>query len=356
MKAKERLTYKAAGVDTAKADEFVNKAIKMMKRTHDPRVLDNPWGFAGLFALNYPGQLFTKHYRRPVLVGCTDGVGTKLKIAFMMDKHDTVGIDLVAMSINDLIVQGAEPLFFLDYIATGKVDKETLLALLKGIVKGCREADCALLGGETAEMPGFYKRGEYEMAGFALGITDQDKIITGRNIKPGDLVVGLASNGLHSNGYSLVRKVFLEKARIKVTQYIKKLGSTLGEELLKPTRIYARPIKEILRRYRVKKAIKGIAHITGGGMPGNIPRILPPRTAVEIETKTWKIPPVFKMLQKQGNITTSEMYRVFNMGIGMIIIVDSYFVNAIIKQLRNIGERPYVIGKVTRGNREVKII
>lgn len=352
---KEELTYQKAGVDTARKDRFIDQVIQLMRRTYDPRVIDHPWGFAGLFALTGQDHLFARHYKKPILVGCTDGVGTKLKIAFMMDKHDTVGIDLVAMSINDLIVQGAEPLFFLDYIAIGKVNDRILLELVKGIVRGCELAGCALLGGETAEMPGFYRENEYEMAGFAVGITEQNKIITGKTIKPGDLVIGLASNGLHSNGYSLVRKIFFEKHKMTVDKHMPELGTTLGEELLKPTRIYAKALKEILSVYHRKKAIKGIVHITGGGLLENIPRVLPRETAVEVRANSWTIPPVFKLVQSAGNVPDQEMYRVFNMGIGLVLIADAYFVNAIIQRLENLGENVYLIGKVTKGEREVKI-
>lgn len=352
---KEVLTYKSAGVDTARKDGFIDRIIRLMRRTYDPRVIDHPWGFAGLFALTGQHQLFTRHYKKPVLVGCTDGVGTKLKIAFMMDKHDTVGIDLVAMSINDLMVQGAEPLFFLDYIAMDKVNERILLELVKGIVRGCELAGCALLGGETAEMPGFHKENEYEIAGFAVGITEQNRIISGRTIRPGDLVIGLGSDGLHSNGYSLVRKIFFDKHKMTVAKHMPELGTTLGEELLKPTRIYAKPIKEILSAYRRKKAIKGIVHITGGGLLENIPRILPQQTAVEIRANSWPVPVIFKLIRKMGNVPNQEMYRVFNMGLGLILIADPYFVDAIMHRLDDSGEKAYLIGKVTRGEQEVRI-
>ncbi|MCK5578705.1 MAG: phosphoribosylformylglycinamidine cyclo-ligase [Planctomycetes bacterium] len=350
-----KLTYKDAGVDIDRKEKFTSGIVKLMRRTYDPRVLDNPKGFAGLFALNPRGQLFRKNYKRPVLVGCTDGVGTKLKIAFMMDKHDTIGIDLVAMSVNDLIVQGAEPLFFLDYIAIGQINDEILHQLMKGIVAGCTQARCALLGGETAEMPDFYKKNEYELAGFAVGLVEKNRIINGQKVRPGDIVLGLASNGLHSNGYSLVRKVFFQKAKKKVTDRIPDFGRTLGEELLEPTRIYAQPMKDLLNRYRTKKVIKGIAHITGGGFLENIPRVLPRSTSVVIEENTWPVPPIFSVTQQTGNVPLKEMYRVFNMGIGLVLIVDPYYVNAIIKKLKKSGEEAYVIGRVTKGQRQVSI-
>lgn len=352
---KSSLTYKDAGVDITGKDKFLDKVTRMMRRTYDPRVIELPRGFSGLFSLAYKDQLFGRRYKSPVLVSCTDGVGTKLKIAFMMDKHDTVGIDLVAMSVNDLIVQGAEPLFFLDYIAAGKLAEPILLDIIKGVVAGCQTVGCALLGGETAEMPGFYPPGEYELAGFATGIVEKRRIITGQNIRPGDFIVGLASNGLHSNGYSLVRKVFFDKAKMKVSNHLDELGITLGEELLRPTRIYARAIKELLTHYRRKNAIKGMANITGGGMLGNITRILPPGTAAEIVKGKWTIPPIFDIIQKLGNVVENEMYRVFNMGIGMVIIVDPYFVSATVRRLENIGEQAYVIGQIKKGERGVRI-
>ncbi|MBI4712577.1 MAG: phosphoribosylformylglycinamidine cyclo-ligase [Planctomycetes bacterium] len=352
---KLQLSYKDAGVDTARKDVVIDEIIRLMKRTYDPRVIDLPWGFGGLFALSSPGKLFAKHYKSPVLVSCTDGVGTKLKIAFMLNKHDTVGIDLVAMSINDLIVQGAEPLFFLDYISIGKVNENVLIDLVKGIVTGCEQAGCALLGGETAEMPDFYPAGEYDMAGFAVGVVEKSRIITGKNIRPGDMVIGLASSGLHSNGYSLARKVFFDKAKMRPNQHIPEFAASLGEELLKPTRIYSKPIKDVLVHYRVKRAVKGIANITGGGMIENIPRILPANVSIEIETGSWQRPPVFTLIQKLGNVSNDEMYRVFNMGIGLVVVVDPFYTGAVIQRLKSAGETPYLIGRVKRGNKEVVI-
>lgn len=352
---KEKLTYKDAGVDTTTKDGVIDRIIKMMRRTYDPRVIEHPWGFSGLFSLSSKYQLFKKNYKNPVLVGCTDGVGTKLKIAVMMNKHDTVGIDLVAMSINDLIVNGAEPLFFLDYIAVGKVNDAIIVDLVKGVVRGCEQSGCALLGGETAEMPGFYPPGEYDMAGFAVGLIEKNRIITGKNIRVGDIVIGLASSGLHSNGYSMARKVFFDKARMKVNDRLDELDTTVGEELLKPTRIYAKAVHDLLCSYRVKNAIKGIAHITGGGILENVPRILPSGLSIELEKNKWDIPPVFSVLKKLGNIADDEMYRVFNMGIGLVIVVDPYFVNAVLKRLEKSGEKSFIIGMVKRGEREVII-
>jgi phosphoribosylformylglycinamidine cyclo-ligase len=361
------LTYKSSGVDTAKKDGVIDEIIRLSRKTYDPRVIDHPWGFAGLFSLfpkigvsrlsgkerdkSHTAPLFARSYKSPTLVACSDGVGTKLKIAFLMNKHDTVGIDLVAMSINDLVVTGAEPLFFLDYISCGKVQEKIIVEIIKGIVAGCEQASCALLGGETAEMPDFYSPSEYDLAGFAVGLVDKHKVITGKDIKAGDVVIGLSASGLHSNGYSLVRKVFLgncsdEKAANKLQAYIPELGCTLGDELLKPTIIYAKAVKHILRNYRYKKAVKGIAHITGGGLVENIPRVLPKGICVEINANTFPLPPIFSLIEATGNIPREEMCRVFNMGIGLVIIADKFYAPAIIRRLKKMKYNAYNIGKV----------
>lgn len=349
----DNLTYKDAGVDTTKKDRALEKILKMMKGTYGPSVMELPWGFAGLFSLNH-NKIFKKNFTNPVLVACTDGVGTKLKVAFEMNKHDTIGIDLVAMSVNDLIVTGGEPLFFLDYLAFSKIDESILLDIVKGIVNGCKKAGCALLGGETAEMPGFYPEGEYEMAGFACGIAEKNRIINGSGVRPGNVVVGIFSSGMHSNGYSLARKVFFEKAQMKVDEKLSEFKCTLGEELLKPTRIYVKPILSVLRAYRRKKAIRAIANITGGGMTENIPRVLPPNCSVEINKGSWEIPQVFKVIHKLGGVPEDELYKVFNMGIGMILITDRYFAPAIVKNLDKLGEKAAIIGQVVKGGQEVK--
>ncbi|MDQ7780111.1 MAG: phosphoribosylformylglycinamidine cyclo-ligase [Planctomycetota bacterium] len=349
------LTYKDAGVDQTRKDAFVDDVIKLMRRTYSDHVIDKPWGFGGLFRLGGQDTLFSKKHRDPVLVACADGVGTKLKIAFDADRHDTVGIDLVAMNVNDLIVQGAKPLFFLDYIAIGKTDERMLGEVIKGIVRGCELAGCALLGGETAEMPGFYKDGEYELAGFAVGIVEQSRMIDGSSICVGDDVIAIASSGLHSNGYSLARKVLLEKAGLELRAQIPGMKETVEEELLKPTIIYARVIEQVLASYRVKRAVKGIANITGGGLIENIPRILPPGCCVEIEPGSWPVPPVFEALERLGNIGKEEMYRVFNMGVGMVIVSDPFYSNAICRRIYDAGNAAYLIGRVRRGRREVVI-
>jgi phosphoribosylformylglycinamidine cyclo-ligase len=346
--------YKEAGVDIASKDRLIERFQGMMRRTYNPFVIENPWGFAGLYALKGL-KLFDKEYKSPVLVSCADGVGTKLKIASMLNKHDTVGIDLVAMSINDLIVTGATPLFFLDYIATGKIQEQALTEVISGIVKGCEESGCVLLGGETAEMPGFYSDGEYDMAGFAVGIVERSRIIKGDRIKPGDCVIGIASNGLHSNGFSLVRDILLRRKGYDLQEYIPRLGCRLWEELLRPTCVYARAIKDVLKHYRLRNVIKGIAHITGGGMVQNISRILPDNCTAEIKEGNWPIHPIFQFLAQQGGIVKDEMYCVFNMGIGMVIIVDPYFSGAIIKRLKSQGNPAYIIGKIVKGKGDVRI-
>ncbi|OHB74842.1 MAG: phosphoribosylformylglycinamidine cyclo-ligase [Planctomycetes bacterium RBG_16_59_8] len=349
------VTYVDAGVDTVKKGKFLENAVRTMRQTYDPSVIDLPKGFAGLYAIG-GSRLFARKERNPVLAACTDGVGTKLKIAFMMNKHDTVGIDLVAMSVNDLIVTGASPLFFLDYISMGKLDYEIVGELLKGIIAGCRMAGCALLGGETAEMPGFYPKGEYDMAGFAVGIVDRPAVITGKNIRIGDDVIAVASSGLHSNGFSLVRKVLFESNNFSLDHKPEIFGgTTLGEEVLKPTRIYAKPLLSLLRRYKLKKVIKGIANITGGGLHENVPRILPRDRAIEIVEGSWDVPPIFRFLREAGPVPAEEMYHVFNMGIGLVLVVDPFFSAAIVRHLRKSGEKAFIVGKVQKGRREVRI-
>jgi phosphoribosylformylglycinamidine cyclo-ligase len=340
------LTYAAAGVDTVTKDAFIDRLLARMRSTYGKRVVELPWGFAGLYRL--PG------HPRELLVGCTDGVGTKLKIAFLTGKHDTVGIDLVAMSVNDLIVCGARPLFFLDYIATGKVDVKTLDAATGGILEGCRQAGCALLGGETAEMPGFYAPGEYDMAGFAAGLVDERRVIDGRRVKSGDAVIGIASSGLHSNGYSLARKVFFDTMRLTARSRLPGLKRPLGVELLVPTRIYVKAVGALLARMR--DAVRSIAHITGGGLMENIPRVLPDGCAVEIEEGRWPVPPIFGTLQRGGGVSRDEMFRVFNMGVGMTVIVPARAAERACRTLRQAGKKAWVIGRVVRGPREVRLI
>lgn len=344
------ITYRDAGLDLDKYEESLSYMPPLMRRTHGPRVLDGFGGFASLFSLDFNSRLFARNYRHPVLVTCTDGVGTKLKIASMMGKHDTVGIDLVAMSVNDALCTGGEPLVFLDYLAMASDDPPLTRDIIKGISDGCLEAECSLVGGETAILPDFYKPGDYDLAGFCVGVVEKEHIINGRAIQPGDKVVGLASSGVHSNGYSLVRKIVFDHANLKVSDRVPELGRSVGEELLEPTRIYVRPVQTILKHYPVKRrVVRGLAHITGGGLVDNVPRILPPGRRVYLKRGSWTPPPVFPWLQKLGNVPTGEMDRVFNMGIGFVMIVGSYFAESIINQLAEDRVQSWVIGEVRAG-------
>jgi phosphoribosylformylglycinamidine cyclo-ligase len=351
-----KLTYRDAGLDLDVYEQTLACMPPLLKRTHTPRVCDGFGGFASLFSLDYNSRLFARNYRHPVLVTCTDGVGTKLKIAGLMNKHDTVGIDLVAMSVNDCLCTGGEPLVFLDYLAMPKDDPALTRDLIKGISDGCLEADCALVGGETAILPDFYQPGDYDLAGFCVGVVERDHIINGRAIQPGDVVLGLASTGLHSNGYSLARKIVFDHAGLQIDQFIPELGRTVGQELLEPTRIYVRPIKNILQHYPVKKrVVRGLAHITGGGLVDNVPRILPPGRRVVIR-RGWPAPPVFSWLQRLGEVDQAEMDRVFNQGIGFVMIVSSYFAESIIRQLAEDRVQAFVIGEVKAGEPGVELV
>jgi phosphoribosylformylglycinamidine cyclo-ligase len=352
-----KLTYKDAGLDLELYEKSLASMVPFMKRTHTPRVLDANGGFASLFSLDYNSRLFAKNYRHPVLVTCTDGVGTKLKVASLCNKHDTVGIDLVAMSVNDCLCTGGEPLVFLDYLAMPKDDPLLTRDLIKGISAGCVEADCALVGGETAILPDFYQPGDYDMAGFCVGVVDREHIVNGRAIQAGDKVLGLASSGLHSNGYSLVRKIVFDHAGLTVGDHIPELGRTVGDELLEPTRIYVRSIKNILEHYPVKRrVVRGLAHITGEGLEGNIPRVLPPGRRVFLRKGTWPILPVFSWLQQLGGVEEAEMFRVFNMGIGFVMIVSPYFAESIQRRLEEDRIKTYDIGEVREGEPGVEFV
>lgn len=331
--------YEQAGVNIEAGYEAVNRMKKHIKRTMRPGVLGGIGGFGGMFDLSSLGL------KEPVLVSGTDGVGTKLMLAFMADKHDTIGIDAVAMCVNDIVVQGAEPIYFLDYIACGKQIPEKIEAIVKGVAEGCAQAGCALVGGETAEMPGMYSEDEYDLAGFAVGAVEKAAIITGENIKPGDQLIGLASSGIHSNGYSLVRKVFFEQANMNLDDYVEELGSTLGEELLKPTRIYVKSILQALKKFE----LKGLAHITGGGFIENIPRMLPEGLGATLEEANWEIPTVFTVIEKLGSLKHEEMYNIFNMGTGMVVAVDPSIASEVVSFFNEIGEKAYVIGTVSKG-------
>jgi len=338
------LTYKKAGVDIDEGERFVGLISPLVKRTFRKEVITDLGSFNALFKLDL------KKFKNPVLVSGTDGVGTKLKIAFMMDKHNTIGIDLVAMCINDILTSGAEPLFFLDYFATGRLKADKASEVIKGIVKGCREAGCSLIGGETAEMPGFYQDGEYDLSGFAVGVVDKSGIIDGSGIKAGDAIIGIASNGLHSNGYSLVRKVFFDSKKIKPDSYIPELKSELGKELLRPTRIYVKAFAAL----RSKVKVKGMAHITGGGISGNLPRIFPAGICARIRTDSWPVPAVFSLIRGMGNVPDDDMKKTFNMGIGYIIVVSGGEAEKAVTLLKKSGYRAFVVGSTEKGGKGVR--
>jgi len=348
-----KATYKDAGVDLETYREAMARLPRLISRTHTPRVVRLEQGFAGLFELDFASQLFARNYEAPVLVACTDGVGTKLKLASMTGVHNTVGIDLVAMSVNDAICCGAEPLFFLDYVVMSADDPPLLEQIVEGITSGCLEADCALLGGETAIHPGDYAPGEYDLAGFCVGVVQRKDLIDGRAIAPGDVVIGAASSGLHSNGFSLVRKVVFEMAGLGVNDPVEELGQTVGEALLEPTRIYAWPVRSVLAYYKVKAVVHGIAHVTGGGLAENLTRILPAEARVVIDRGSWAVPAVFRWLQRLGQIEEVEMDRVFNMGIGLVLVVSAYYAQSIRHQLADHGVESWVIGRVEEGSRGV---
>jgi len=342
------LTYADAGVSIDAGDALVERIAPLAKTTYTPRVLAGIGGFAGFFSLDYNAKLLRKGYRQPVLVASTDGVGTKLDVALAAGKHDTVGIDLVAMSVNDVVCCGAEPLFFLDYYVTGRLDVDVATEVIRGIAKGCDIAGCALLGGETAEHPGTFPAGQYDLAGFAVGVVERNKIIDGRHVEPGDVVLGLGSSGLHSNGFSLTRKIFFEVAGLKVHDWVDALGTTVAEALLVPTKVYSPAILSAISVYRVKKVVKAMAHITGGGFVENIPRVLPMGVSVEITRGSWPVPPIFAFLEEAGSVGIDEMYRVYNMGIGMVMVVSRFFADAIAARLEKAGEKVYYIGRAVR--------
>lgn len=351
------LTYRDAGLDLDKYEESLSHMPPLLRRTHGPRVMDGFGGFAALFSLDYNSKLFARNYRKPVLVTCCDGVGSKLKVASLADRHDTIGIDLVAMSVNDCLCTGGEPLVFLDYLAMPQDDPGLTRAIIKGISDGCLQADCALVGGETAILPDVYQPGDYDLAGFCVGVVEKDHIVNGRAIQSGDVVLGLASSGLHSNGYSLVRKIVFERAGLSVRDFVPELGRTVGEELLEPTRIYVRAVQNILRHYPVKRrVVRGLAHITGGGLVDNIPRILPAGRRVVLRRGSWPIPPVFTWLQRMGPVEQSEMDRVFNQGIGLVMIVSRYYAESIVNQLREDRIPSWIIGEVRDGEPGVEWI
>jgi phosphoribosylformylglycinamidine cyclo-ligase len=344
------VSYKDSGVDLDVYNESMKRLPRLMHRTFSPRVKQLDGGFAGLFQLDFDSKLFRRNYVDPVMVACTDGVGSKLKLAQMLDRHETVGIDLVAMCVNDAICCGAEPLFFLDYVAMSHDDPSTLEQIVQGISDGCLQSDCALLGGETAIMPDSYQRGDYDLAGFCVGVAEQKHLIDGQAIADDDVVIGVASSGLHSNGYSLVRKIVFDVGRNKADQEFENSGKTIGETLLTPTLIYTKVIRQVLQHYKVKNVVHGIAHITGGGLEENIARITPAGFEIKIDGQAWKRSPVFAWLQNMGNVDTEEMFRVFNMGIGLALIVSPYYAENVRRMLTDGGHPNWVIGSVKTAN------
>jgi len=348
------MTYKDAGVDIDAGDAVVDLIGPMVERTRTPRVMGGIGGFAGLFRLDFNEKLFKRNYRDPVLVSCTDSVGSKMLVAIAMKKLDTIGIDCVAMNVNDMICCGAEPLFFLDYLAVNKVVPTEAADLIKGVTDACVESRCALLGGETCEMPDVYKPGDFDIAGFAVGVVERKRIIDGSKVEPGDVAIALASDGLHSNGYGLARRVLLDKAGYSVDDRPPELeGASVGEAMLTPTRLYVRAVLGVLSRYRVKHVVKAMAHITGGGLPGNLPRVLPDGLTIRIKRDSWPVPSIFKLIAAKGPVDPIEMMRVFNMGVGLVMVVSPAFATPIMDRLRRMGERCWVLGKVRKGGPEL---
>jgi phosphoribosylformylglycinamidine cyclo-ligase len=337
------LTYKQSGVDIEAGDEAVRRIAPLARATFRPEVLSEIGAFAGFVRV-------PQGYRDPVLVSSTDGVGSKLKVAFLADRHDTVGIDLVAMGVNDLLVHGAEPLFFLDYLAVSKVVPERVEAIVRGIAAGCREAGCALIGGETAELPDFYAPGEYDLAGFAVGVAERERIIDGSRVTPGDRILGLASSGLHSNGYTLARRVIFERLGLKVADPLPGVGRSAGDELLIPTRIYVKPVLSLLKEVTVR----AMAHVTGGGITGNLPRVLPEECRAVIRKGSWPVPPIFDLIAKAGRVDEAEMLRTFNMGIGFICVVRGEDAERASRILSDAGETVYAVGRIVEGERGVE--
>ncbi|MFQ5502484.1 MAG: phosphoribosylformylglycinamidine cyclo-ligase [Phycisphaerae bacterium] len=349
--SQDRLTYKASGVDISANDRMVEKIGHAMRQTFDPRVLSRHGAFAGLMRLDFNERLLKRRYRKPVLVAGADGVGSKLLLGLKWGRIADLGIDLVAMNANDVLTVGAEPLCFLDYIACHRLVPEQIETLVTGMSEGCRQAGCALLGGETAEMPGLYAPKHFDLAGFCIGVVEQNRIIDGSGVEPGDAVIGLGSNGLHSNGFSLVRRAL--KGLTNKKKLLAVLGEPLADAVLRPTRIYVKPILKLLARYRRKRVIRAMAHITGGGLVGNLPRVLPKGCCARLSRGSWPVPPIFRLIQAQG-VAAGEMERVFNIGIGFVLIVRPAFAKSIMNQLNEQGERTYRIGTIRRGRREVE--
>lgn len=344
---KEADLYKQAGVDLDAANELVSRIRPLVKSTFHASVITDVGGFGSLYSL---GHL---DYRQPVLVSSTDGIGTKLKVAFLAERHNTVGIDLVAMSVNDILVQGARPLFFLDYLAIGRMDLDLVSEIISGIAEGCRQAKCSLIGGETAEMPDFYGDNEYDLAGFAVGIVEKDAIIDGSEIGVGDEIIGLASSGLHSNGYSLVRRIIFQELGLSPNDSIPECGCSVAEELLRPTRIYTEAVQLVLREYKVS----GMAHISGGGLYDNLPRILPGACQARLWKESWEVPNIFSFLEQQGKISQQEMYRVFNNGIGFVLVVPATSLEGALELLHGLSQKAFHIGSIhSRGDKEPPVV
>ena len=352
---KKPLTYADTGVDIEAGDRLVGLIQSMMKRTHGPRVLGEHGGFAGMFRLDFNERLFKRNFKDPVLVACTDGVGTKVKLACELGIYDTVGIDCVAMNVNDMIVQGAEPLIFLDYLGLHTQVPETTAAIVAGVAKGCEISNCALIGGECAEMPDIYKEGDFDIAGFAVGVVELDRAIDQSRVEAGDIIIGLPSSGVHSNGFTLARAAI---EGLDLHEVFPELDEEkpLGQVLLEPTKIYVEPITKLLREYTVKKVVSGMSHITGGGIAGNLCRSIGDDVDATISLDRWEIPNVFNFLQKHGNIETEEMFRVFNMGIGYALIVRPSFADSITTKLEKLGESPIVLGEITNGTGKVHLV
>lgn len=342
----KRIDYKKSGVDINKAELAKNRIKKLVRSTFDSGVLTDIGSFGGFYSLAQ------RRYKNPVLVSSTDSVGTKLKVAFQMNKHDTIGEDIVNHCVNDILVHGAKPLFFLDYIGINKLLPIVVEEIIKGLVRGCKKNKCSLIGGEMAQLPEFYKPDEYDLVGFVVGIVERKKIIDGSKILPGDVLLGLGSSGLHTNGYTLARKVLFEIGRYKANDYVKELKNSVANELLKVHKSYLNPIFRVLRKHQ----IKGMAHITGGGIEGNLIRILPERCKAKVDITAWKIPPIFKLIQRTGDIKKEEMYKVFNMGIGLILVVSKNNAEKIEKELEKNGEKVYRIGEIVSGAKEVRLI
>ena len=347
------LTYAQAGVDMEAGDRVVDLIKPALRRTQGPRVMGSYGGFGAMFRLDFKERIFKRNYKDPVLVACTDGVGTKVMLAIQMGRLDTIGIDCVAMNVNDLIVQGAEPLFFLDYLGLSRIKPEETATIIQSVAKGCEIAGCALIGGECAEMPDIYKPGDFDIAGFAVGVVEAKRAIDPTRVKKGDVIIGLPSSGVHSNGYALVRRI-VKEAKLDLGKHYDDAGpGTLGDLLLEPTRIYTKAVMKVLGAYKRKRVVRGMAHITGAGLPGNLPRAYGEHLDAVVDRASWQLPPLFRFLQKHGGVAESEMWNVFNMGVGYCFIVHPEFAEGVMKKLRKAGEQPFVMGKIAKGSGQV---